>query len=79
MAAFGGITNSLGNSPLLAILLKREDTLVGLILIGREVAERLGIFDEGRLNGLEAIDLRICLLQPTHERASHFCHKAMSV
>ena len=43
--------------PALVIVLEREHALVGPVEVGQEFAERLGIFDEGRLDRLEAIEL----------------------
>jgi hypothetical protein len=41
---------------LLVVVLEREHALVRPVEIGQELAERLGIFDERRLHGLEAIE-----------------------
>ena len=43
--------------PLLVVVLKGKDALVGPVLIGQELAERVGVFDRRRLERLEAIEL----------------------
>ena len=43
--------------PLPVVVLEREHALVRPVLIGQELAERVGIFDERRLGRLEAIEL----------------------
>ena len=53
--------------PLLVIVLEREHALIGPILIGQELAERVGIFDERRLHRLEAIK-RVHLPNLGHHR-----------
>ena len=43
--------------PLLVVVLEREHALVRPVLVGQELAERLGVFDERRLDRLEAVEL----------------------
>ena len=43
--------------PLLVIVLEGEHALVRAVLVGKELSERVGIFDGGRLERLEAIAL----------------------
>ena len=43
--------------PLVVVVLEGKHALVGAILIGQELAQRLGVFDERRLDGFEAIEL----------------------
>ncbi len=43
--------------PLLVVVLERKDAFVRPILIRQEFAERIGIFDERRLDRLEAVEL----------------------
>ena len=43
--------------PLLVVVLEREHALVGPVLVGQELAERLGVFDRRRLDRLEAVEL----------------------
>ena len=43
--------------PLLVIVLEGEDAGIGAVLVGQELAQRLGVFDEGLLHRLEAIGL----------------------
>src|SRR5262249_9272834 len=43
--------------PLLIVVLEREHALVRAILVGEELAERVGIFERGRLHRLEAVAL----------------------
>jgi hypothetical protein len=43
--------------PLLVVVLEREYALVGAVLVRQELAERVGIFDEGSLDGLESVEL----------------------
>ena len=40
--------------PLLVVVLEREHALVRPVLVGQELAERVGVFDERRLDRLEA-------------------------
>ena len=42
--------------PLLVVVLEREHAFVRPVLIGQELAERVGIFDRGRLHRLEAVE-----------------------
>src|SRR5262249_27808316 len=43
--------------PLLVVVLEREHALVRPVLVGQEFAERVGVFDRGRLDRLEAVAL----------------------
>ena len=43
--------------PLLVVVLEGEHALVGPVLVGQELAERVGIFDGGRVQRLEAAGL----------------------
>ena len=43
--------------PLLVVVLEREHAFVRPVLVGQELAERVGIFDRRRLNRLEAVAL----------------------
>ncbi len=43
--------------PLLVLILEREDTRIGTILIGQKLAERVGVFDRRGLERFEAIAL----------------------
>ncbi len=43
--------------PLLVLVLEREHTLVGPVLVGQELAERIGVLDGRRLQRLETIAL----------------------
>ena len=43
--------------PLLVVVLEGKHALVRAILVGQELAERVGIFDERRLDRLEAVAL----------------------
>ncbi len=42
---------------MVVIVLKREDADIGPVRIGQELAERIGIFEGRRLQGLEAVRL----------------------
>ena len=42
---------------MLVVVLEREHALVRAILVGQEFAERVGIFERGRLHRLEAVAL----------------------
>ena len=46
--------------PLLVIILKGEHAFVRSILVGKELAERIGIFDGRRLHCLESVPLVNC-------------------
>jgi hypothetical protein len=39
--------------PLIVIVLEREHALVGPVLVRQELAQRIGVFDEGRFHRLE--------------------------
>ena len=43
--------------PLLVVVLEGEHALVGPVLVGQELAERVGIFDGRRIERLEAVGL----------------------
>ena len=43
--------------PLLVVVLEREHALVRPVLVGQELAERVGVFDRRRLHRLEAVAL----------------------
>jgi hypothetical protein len=43
--------------PLLVVVLHREHALVGAVLVGQELAERIGIFEHRRLDRVEAVAL----------------------
>jgi hypothetical protein len=51
---------------LLVVVLEREHALVGPVLVGQELAERVGIFDGGRVERLEAVGL-----EHAPDRAEH--------
>ena len=42
--------------PLLVVVLEREHALVRPVLVGQKLAERVGVFDERRLDRLEAVE-----------------------
>src|SRR5581483_4895989 len=44
--------------PLLVVVLKREHALVRPVLVGQELAKRVGVFDRRRLHRLKAIALK---------------------
>ena len=43
--------------PLLVVVLQRKHALVRAVLVGQELAERVGIFDQRRLDRIEAVAL----------------------
>ncbi len=43
--------------PLLVVVLEREHALVRAVLVRQELAERVGVLDERRLDALEAVEL----------------------
>src|SRR6185295_4667664 len=44
--------------PLLVVVLEREHAFVRPVLVGEELAERIGIFNSRRLNRFEAVPLK---------------------
>ena len=53
--------------PLLVVVLEREHALVRPILVGQKLAERVGVFDERRLDRLEPVE-RVDLADPGDHR-----------
>ncbi len=49
------------------VVLEREHAFVRPVLVGQELAERVGIFDQRRLDRLETVEL-IDLADPRHHR-----------
>ncbi|MEY9293947.1 hypothetical protein ABH979_007021 [Bradyrhizobium ottawaense] len=43
--------------PLLVVVLEREHALVRTVLVGQELAERIGVFHRRRFHRLEAVEL----------------------